>query len=245
MFYGVIRLDAQTEPFGMDHNADVIDHTSFDSLWQESTVRGKLLTTAWGSHAYRAYRESLAGAMPEAYFPRARTALWVNAYLACLIEVMHLRTGYRSTSWDSLWLRRDTFMIAGRRVTLEDMTAEACFVAHTVGVVACMPTGSTRGAPLPPRAATARTMRILMRDQLRRICRSERYLLFDLSGNVLQLSTFFRSMQDSMKAEAKSIPNWVLPYVTDAVAAQLALGASTVTVIINDGIETWRKARPP
>ena len=236
---------AQNGPIAQDEWADVIDHTSFDSLWHESVTRGKLRTDGCLSTAYARYRGALASAMPAAFLPRSRTAFWVNAYLACLLEVMHVRFGYRSTVWDSLWLRRDTFLIASQFLTLADMAREAHVVSGTVGIVACLPTGSSKGAPLPSFAATAKGVRRMLRDQLRRICRSERYVLFDPAGNVLQLSKFFEPLIERMLREASSVPEWVLPYVTDQLAAQMALKAKTMGVVISDGTETWRKARPP
>jgi len=245
LFGTCIPVMSQGVVIGQDESADVVDHTSFDSLWKESTVRGKLLTTGWNSMAYRNYRNVLSTARPSAFLPNSRAAFWVNAYLACLLEIMHLRTGYRSTMWDSLWLMRDTFEVAGRGLTLRDMVAEATIAAGTAGIVSCLPTGSSSGAPLPPRAAYAKNVRILMRDQLRRICRSERYLLYDPAGKVLQCSAFFIPLQEAMKNEAGSLPRWVLPFVTDGVAAQMALGANSITTFVHDRIETWRKARPP
>ncbi len=179
------------------------------------------------------------------YLPAARTAFWVNAYLACLIEVLHLRAGYRSTAWDSLWLRRDTFNVAGRRLTLDEMRHEAVRAAGTVAVMGCLPSGSTRGAPFPPAAATASTMRRLMRDQMRRVCRSERYVLYDPAGNVLQLSGFFSELLPAMSTEARSAAEWLLRYVAEDTAAQVALHAGTLRVQVHDVLETWRKARPP
>ncbi|MBK6290450.1 MAG: DUF547 domain-containing protein [Ignavibacteria bacterium] len=245
LFFFTIAVRGQIGTVAVDEWADVVDHTSFDSLWHASVVRGKLLTTGWQSPAYVRYRASIAGARPSAFLPRARTAFWVNAYLACLLETMHLRRGYRSTVWDSLWHRRDTFDVAGRRMTLDDIMQEAIRISGTVGIVACLPSGSSRGAPLPSHAATARTMHRLLRDQLRRICRSEKYLLYDPAGNILQLSTFFHPLLDGMSTEARSVPEWLLPYVTEGVAAQMALHARTMSVVVQDVIETWRKARPP
>ncbi len=236
---------AQRESFGTDEYADVIDHTRFDSLWHEAQLRGRLNTQGWDSEAYRTYRLQLSSATPMAFLPKARTAFWVNAYLACLMEVMHLRVGYRSTVWDTLWLRRDTFYVAGQPSTLDDLRIEAVRAAGTVAVWGCLPTGSQQGAPFPSRAATARNIRVMIRDQMRRICRSERYLMFDPAGNVLQISRFFSPIVENMVLEAKSVAQWVLPYVSYGVAAQLALHAPYVQTVVSDVIETWRKSRPP
>lgn len=239
------RATTQTGTLASDETTDVIDHSSFDSLWRESVVRGRLRTDGCMSDAYARYRNALATAAPSAFLPKAGTAFWVNAYLACLIEVLHIRTGYRSTVWDSLWLTRDTFTVAGRHVTLNDMAMEAVKTAGTVGVHSCLPSGSSIGAPFPSAAATAKTVRRQIRDQLRRICRSERYVLYDPAGNVLQLSSFFEPIAEGMKDEAKSIQVWVLAFVTESVAAQMAIHASTLKVQVQDRIESWRKARPP
>ncbi len=245
LFFVTVSVVGQTGTVAIDEWADVVDHTPFDSLWHSSVVRGKLLTSGWQSPAYNRYRAAIAHAQPSAYLPRARSAFWVNAYLACMYETMHLRRGYRSTVWDSIWHKRDTFVVASQRMTLEEIMSKAIEISGTVGIMACLPTGSSRGAPLPSHAASAKTIHRLMRDQLRRICRSEKYLLYDPAGNILQLSTFFSPLLTAMSKEARSVPEWLLPYVTDGVAAQMALYATTMSVVVQDVIETWRKARPP
>lgn len=244
VFAGIAELRAQLSATGADPSADVIDHTRFDSLWHEAVVLGKLRADYVQCEAYESYRKLLATAYPSAALPPARTAFWINAYLACLMEQMHRRTGYRSTVWDSTWLSRDSFLIAGRPLTLESMINEAIISAGSVRVVGCLPSGSSLGAPFPSHVAFTKTVRRIMRDQMRRICRSERYVLYDPFGNVLQLSRFFEPIRDRMVAEAGSEAQWVLPFVSDAVAAQIALGAAGIRVVVLDRIETWRKARP-
>lgn len=245
LFFFTVSCVGQTGTVAIDEWSDVVDHTTFDSLWHSSVVRGKLLTAGWQSPAYSRYRAAIAQAQPTAYLPRARTAFWMNAYLACMYETMHLRRGYRSTAWDSMWHRRDTFVVASQKMTLEGIMKKAVEISGTVGIIACLPTGSSRGAPLPSHVATAKTILRLMRDQLRRVCRSEKFLLYDPAGNVLQLSTFFSPILSAMSREARSVPEWLLPYVTEGVAAQMALNANTMSVVVQDVIETWRKARPP
>ena len=80
---------------------------------------------------------------------------------------------------------------------------------------------------------------------MRRICRSERYVLYDPGGNVLQLSGFFAPLLVRMATEARSVADWVLPYVTEAMAAQIAVHAAGLRIQVHDVLETWRKARPP
>ncbi len=229
--------------FGMDDTVDVIDHTRFDSLWHGSLNQGALITDGIHSKAYTAYRGAIANAHPTAYHPNAQLAFWVNAYLACLWEVMHLRVGYRSTLWDSSFFRRDTFRVAEAAHTLGSLRDTIVGCIRDTRASVFLATGSTHDPPFPSHACFAKTVRQSMRDLLRRICRSERFVFFDPAGNVLQLSSFFKPLTERMRNEAGSEVQWVLPYVSEQTAALLALHRQAVTVIVSDRIEKWKRGR--
>lgn len=239
----VVRIDAQTT-LQSDEHADVVDYSSIDSLWRESVDRGRLRTAAVGSDVYRRFRDQCANATPMAYLPNARLAFWTNVYVVCLMEAMHLRVGYRSTTHDSLWLRRDTFLIARERVTLDDMLrrVEACSVL--VHARECLPTGSSHGAPLPPTLATTRRVHVWYRDMLRRIVRSERNLLFDPWSSTLQVSAWLRPLWIRLGERDGTFVDYVMPQLTESIAAQIAMCAPQLRIVFSDRIETWRKARP-
>lgn len=228
---------------GADVVADVIDHTRFDSLWRASLRFGKLNTHGVQTEVYQSYRDSLANAYPSSYLPESRVAFWVNAYLALLMEAMSMRVGYRSTVWDSLYLKRDTATIAGRRYTLQQLADTIVGTARTVAVRSFLCTGSSTGPPFPAHALYARTVMAEMRAQLRKLVRSERNVLYDPAGNVLQLSHLFDQWIDGMEAEKGSIVDFLLPWVSETVAAQIALAKSTLVVQVADRIETWKRAR--
>lgn len=229
--------------FGIDDTTDVIDHHRFDSLWNESVSHGKISTRGINSEAYVTYRLALKGAFPDAFLPDARFAFWVNAYLAGLYQLIHEAVGYRSTVWDSAFLARDTFDVARGRHTLRDMQDSILRVSRTVRAIAFFCTGSSTSPPFPNHVAFAKTVRRLMRDMMRRLCRSEKFLLYDPAGAVLQLSRFFQPYHAKMAFEATSVGQFVMPFLTEAVAAQLALRRENVNVVFSDRIETWRKAR--
>jgi hypothetical protein len=222
---------------------DVIDHSRFDSLWRESKKFGKLDTRGVLSEAYQSYRDSLAGAYPDRFLPDARVAFWVNAYLALLMEAMNQRVGYRATVWDSLYLRRDTAIVAGARFTLQQLADTIVGTARTVAARAFLCTGSSTGAPFPSHALYARTVRAELREQLRKLVRSERYVLYDPAGNVLQLATMFEPWLPGMEAEKGGVVEFLLPWMTEAMAAQVALGRGSIRIQLSDRIETWRRAR--
>lgn len=229
--------------FGMSDTTDVIDHSRFDSLWHASVEHGKLRTTGVNSECYRSYREAMADAYPPGFHPNPRFAFWVNAYLACCMQVMHERVGYRATVWDSMLSRKDTFVVAEAKHTLADLADSVLKIARTCKAVVLLCTGSSNGPPFPTHAMYGKTIQQTLREQLKRVCRSEKYVLYDPAGNALQLAALFKPYQTQMIAEAGSPAQWVLPYVSNAVAAQMALQQSTLQIFFSDRIETWRKAR--
>lgn len=237
------RTQRSQRAFGMDDTTDVIDHRQFDSLWHESMQQGRLVTDAITSDVYNAYRKAMALAYPSAYHPNAQLAFWVNAYLASLWEVMHRRVGYRSTVWDSSFFTRDTFRVAEAPHTLRSLrdTIVGCIDDARASVF--LATGSTHDPPFASHVCFAKTVRVAMRDLLRRICRSEAFVFFDPAGNVLQLSSFFKPLTKRMLAEAGSEVQWVLPYVADQTAALLALHRGSVRVVYSDRIEKWKRGR--
>lgn len=235
------RADAIT---GISDTADVIDHRRFDSLWRASKKFGKLSTQGVESVVYREYREAMVKARPDAFFPMARVAFWVNAYLACLMEVMHRRVGYRTTVWDSLYIRRDTFYVADGRRTLADIQEKILEVGKTVQLRSVFATGGSDGPPFPAHAWTAKTARAELRAQMRALFRSERYVLYDPAGAVLQLASMFIPWQEGMAQEAGSVVAFVTQWVSEAVAAQMALQRAQLTVIYSDRMVSWKRRRP-
>lgn len=228
---------------GVDPAADVIDHARFDSLWRASKRFGRLDTKGLQSECYRTYRRALATARPEGFLPESQTAFWVNAYLACLMETMSLRTGYRSARWDSLYLEHDTFLVAGKPRTLRAMGERIVSAAGTVRARAFLATGSTNEPPFPAHACYAGTVRRELRDQLRKVVRSERHVLFDPAGKTLQLARLFEPWLEDMEHEGGSVVNFLMPWVTEAQAAQLALAGPEIQVVLSDRIERWRRQR--
>lgn len=235
------RADAVT---GVSDTTDVIDHRRFDSLWRASKKFGKLSTHGVGSDVYRMYRETMANADPDAFLPKARVAFWVNAYLACLMDVMHHRVGYRTTIWDSLYLHRDTFLVAGGRRTLDDIQQEILNVGKTVQLRSVFATGSSGDPPFPAHAWFARTAHTELRSQMRSVFRSERFVLYDPAGNVLQLARMFEPWLEGMKSEAGGVAEFAISWVSESVAAQMALGRASMRILLSDRMITWKRRRP-
>lgn len=222
---------------------DVVDHHRFDSLWRASKRFGKLNTEAVWSEAYSAYRQALADADPDPFYINSRLAFWINAYLAVLIKVMQSRAGYRSSVWDSLLMVRDTFIVARARHTLKSLSDTILGTAKTVRVRAFLCTGSSNAPPFPTGVCFAKTMKASLRAQLRKICRSERYVLYDPAANVLQLSVMFKDWLTGMNSESGTVVDFLLPWVSEAAAAQLALRKAGMQIVISDRIEKWNRAR--
>lgn len=228
---------------GIDPFVDVVDHSRFDSLWRASKSFGRLSTAGLTSDAYTEYRSMLEGARPRSFMLDSQIAFWVNAYLACLMETIHVRAGYRSTIWDSLYLERDTFHIAGEAMTLKAVQDQLLAISGSVLIRAVMSTGSTLQAPYPSHALYAKTVRKELRAQVRKIMRSERFVMFDPAGNTLQLGTVFEPWMDSMVLEAGSVLHFILPWVSESLAAQLALAGDSVRIIVSDRMEKVRRRR--
>lgn len=235
---------AQQSTLQSDEHADVLDYTSIDSLWRESIERGLLRTDGVRSPAYTLFRSQCERARPMSYVPNARLAFWTNVYLACLMEAMHRRIGYRSTTTDSLWLRRDTFLIAGEGLTLEELRAKVRATDVLAHALECLPTGSSHGAPFPTKLATSRRCRVWYRDQFRRLIRTERHVMFDPWSTTLQASMWMRPLWERLGERDATFVDYLLPYMTEAMAAQIALSAPRLRVVFADRIESWRKARP-
>ncbi len=229
---------------GMSDTTDVIDHRRFDSLWRASKRFGKISTQGVESVVYREYRDDMSTASPSAFLPMARVAFWVNAYLACLMEVMHRRVGYRTTVWDSLYLRRDTFTIAAGRWTLDDLQRKILEIGKTVQLRSVFATGGSDAPPFPAHAWTAKTVRTELRAQMRALFRSERYVLYDPAGAVLQLAVMFVPWKSGMESEAGSVEAFAGQWVSEAVAAQMALQREQITVIYSDRMVSWKRRRP-
>ena len=242
---GTLSLCAQRSApiLGMDPMADVVDHAVFDSLWRASKTAGRLSTQAVLSTAYQQYRQAIAEAIPTAYLPHAQTAFWVNAYLACLMEVLHYRVGYRTALWDSTLLVRDTFIVAGQPHTLRTIGDALVAAAGTVRARAFLCTGSDMDPPFPRHACTARTARTQMHEQLRRLCRNRRYLRYDAAGRVLQLGSMFRSWQSAEEKHGTYLVDLLLPWMAEETAAGLALAGDALRVHIVDRLDQWQVRR--
>lgn len=228
---------------GADVLEDVIDHTRFDSLWRESKRFGKIDTKGVNSDAYREYRKQMALARPDRYLPASRLAYWINAYLALLMEAMNNRVGYRATVWDSLYLQRDTATVANAPFTLKRLADTIVSIANDVQIRAFLATGSSNGPPFPAHALYARTVAAELRTQLRKLVRSERYVLYDPAGNVLQLAVLFNEWFADDSLRQTNVLEVLLPWMNEAMAAQIALNQGTLAIQISDRIETWKRAR--
>jgi len=241
--YGVIYAQPKGRIFGVDDTADVIDHHRFDSLWRVSLQRGLLQTDGAVSPTMAEYLQALATAEPDAFLPAARQAFWTNAHMATVMVVMHRRAAMRSTVADTQLFTRDTFTVAGSRHTVQSIAAMVIDIHGTALACVLLGTGSTHAPPLLRTTASARTMDRILREQARRVFRSERFVFFDPGADVIQLSSFFAPYLTLMEQERKSVVQFLLPWLDDVVAAECALRRASLRVLIADRIEKWRRRR--
>ena len=241
--YGALHAQPRGRIFGIDDTADVIDHGRFDSLWRASLQRGLLRTDGAVSPAMTDYLRTLATAQPDAFLPAARQAFWTNAHMAAIMVVMHRRAGLRSTVADTQLFARDTFMIAGARHTIESIASMVVDIHGTALACVLLGTGSTHAPPLLRTAATSRTMDRILREQARRVLRSERFVFFDPGADAIQLSSFFAPFLTMMEQERGSVVQFLLPWLDDVIAAECALRRASMRVLVADRIEKWRRRR--
>ncbi|CAN5411362.1 hypothetical protein BH10BAC6_BH10BAC6_03960 [soil metagenome] len=222
---------------------DVIDHSSFDSLWHASLKNGRLSTDAVKYSTFDIYWRRLRSAEPATYSRAARTAFWSNAWLASILSVMAAHAGYRSTIWSDELFDADTFTIAHEEFTLRTLRTRVVHESGSPMALFALATGSTRGPPFPAHAYTARTVERMLRELARRVCRSERFVFYDPGSNVLQISSVFAELEPAIVTTYGSMIQFLLPYVSEAVAADVALRRSSLKVIYGDAVERWLRRR--
>lgn len=227
----------------LDDTTDVVDHAAFDSLWRASIKQGRLWTGGAQSSVMQRYLRALAMAQPDAYYPAARRAFWTNAYMAGVLLVMDRHAGVRSTIVDTALMLRDTVTVAGERHTLQSLAAMVVAAHGTVLSAVLLGNGSSHAPPLLRTATTARTIDKVLREQSKRVFRSERFVLFDPGSDALQIAGFFEPYLEGMTQQAGSVVAFLLPWLDEVVAAECALRKTTLRVVVSDRIEQWRRRR--
>jgi hypothetical protein len=241
----VVSASAQRDMrvLSLDDTTDVIDHRIFDSVWNASIAGGRLKTDGVRSDAMRRYFDAMARASPDAYLPWARRAFWTNAHMACVMAVMDRRSGLRSTIVEPDIFDVDTFVIAGDRHTVRSLADMVISVHGSALACVLLGTGSSHAPPFTSHAMFARTADRMLREQARRVMRSERFVLFDPGNDALQLASFFAPYLDRMEAEGGSVVQFLLPWLDELTAAECALRRATLRVVVSDRIERWRRRR--
>jgi hypothetical protein len=83
----------------------------------------------------------------------------------------------------------------------------------------------------------------ILREQARRVLRSERFVFFDPGADAIQLSSFFAPFLTMMEQERGSVVQFLLPWLDDVIAAECALRRASMRVLVADRIEKWRRRR--
>jgi hypothetical protein len=228
---------------GRDTLHDVLDCAPFQRAWKGATARGWLTTGVVDSAWYSSWMQSLADANPDTALLWARRAFWVQSWMSCMLVVAHKRMGYRTIRYDTTILVKDTFLIAGGQMCLRDLSARVVQEFGTCASIALFGMGSTYGPPLAPYAPVAWTVEKLMREQMRKIVRSERHVLWDPATDVLQVATWMEPWAAAMQEEAGDVVAFLMPYMDDPMAAAVALRRKTVVVVYSDRLERWKRRR--
>ncbi len=228
---------------GRDTIHDVVDCAPFLRAWKGATARGWLSTAVVDSAWYSEWMQTLATANPQSAVPWARRAFWVQAWMSCMLVVAHRRMGYRTTRYDTTIVEQDTFVIAGETYCLRDVSLRVVQEFGTASSIALFGMGSTYGPPLAPYAPVAWTVERLMREQMRKVVRSERHVLWDPAADVLQVATWMEPWTEAMRLEAGDVVAFLMPYMDDAMAAGVALRRRYVRVVFSDRLERWKRRR--
>lgn len=205
--------------------------------------RGLLNVDAAASDVMALYMQALATASPDAYLPASRAAFWTNAYMAAIMTVMHRHPAMRSSIVDSTLFDRDTFVVADVRHTVRSLATAVIAVYGSATACVLLGNGSTHAPPLLRGATFATTFERTLREQARRVFRSERYVLFDPGADALQLSSFFAPYLTMMERERGSVVQFLLPWLDEQTAAECALRRGALRVVVHDRIERWRRRR--
>lgn len=228
---------------GRDTLHDVVTCAPFQHAWKGATERGRLATYMVDSTWFQAWVESLASANPDTAGPWPRRAFWVQAWMTCMVQVAHKRTGYRTVVFDSVMFRSDTFVIASERYTLEQVGKRVVAEFGTAAAMFLLGVGSTSGPPLVTVAPTAWTVERILREQARKVVRNERWVFWDPARDVLQLARFMECWSGVMRQEAGDELAFLLPYMDDATAASVALRRKHVQIHYSDRLDRWMRRR--
>lgn len=222
---------------------DILDCAPFLRAWKGATAKGWLSTNVVDSAWYAEWMQTLATARPDTAVPWARRAFWVQAWMSCMLVVAHRRMAYRTTRYDPRLTDRDTFVIAGTTMCLKDLGLRVVREFGTCSSISLFGMGSTHGPPLAPYAPVAWTVERLMREQMRKIARSERHVLWDPASDVLQIASWMEPWSDMMREEAGDEVAFLIPYMDDATAAAVAFRRQHVTIVYSDRLERWKRRR--
>lgn len=222
-------------------------HAVYDSLLQVCVSGGKVYYNGFRTPAFAAYREQLATASPSTWGKDEQFAFWLNAYNASVIANVLAYPGVRMVQNIEGFFDRDTFRIAGKSLTLNQVLNEVlrptfrepllCF-----GVVQA----SLGSPPLPNRAFRAATVRKVLRQNARKFLRTERGVVLDIGANVLLLSRVFEWYREDFGEGDKELLALVVQHVRETDAAYIAVHRSDIMIkfLPHDWTLNGRSANP-
>lgn len=206
-------------------------HAVYDSLLQACVSGGKVFYEGFRIPAFTAYRERLATAVPSAWSKDEQLAFWLNAYNASVLANVLAHPGVRMVQNIEGFFDSDTFRIAGKNLTLDQVLNE---VLRPVFREPLLHFGIVRASlgspPLPNRAFRAATVRKALRQNARRFLRTERGVVLDVGANVLLLSPLFEWYREDFGKEDKELLALVVQHVRETEAAYIAVHRSDITI---------------
>ncbi|MCU0331283.1 MAG: hypothetical protein MUC47_09965 [Candidatus Kapabacteria bacterium] len=220
---------------------DVVDPTPFIALWKGASAQGKLDTRAVHDTLFQQWFAAIQDARPDDAHPWAQRAYWLHAWHGWFLIVANRYAGKRTLSVDSTWRTRDTVVIAGYRHTLESLEGRVRECFGTCASALLLGTGNVAGFPLLQDMPRATTVERALRHRTRSLARSERFVLWDPGDDVLHVHRSFERLETAMVKEAGSVVAFLLPFMSDAMAAAVALRAAKVRIFYADVLDRWHR----
>lgn len=220
---------------------DIVDPTPFIALWKGASEQGKLDTRAVHDTTFQRWFSAIQNAHPDDGHPWAQRAYWLHAWHGWFLVVANRNAGKRTLNVDSTWRTRDTVVIAGQYHTLESLENRVQESFGTCAAALLLGTGNVAGFPLLQDMPRASMIERALRHRTRSLARSERFVLWDPGDDALHLHRSFQRLEVAMVKEAGSVLAFLLPYMSDAMAAAVALRATKARVFYADVLDRWHR----
>ncbi len=205
-------------------------HEIYDSLLQENVRGGLIRYEAFDSPVFEEYCGQLAVASPSSWSGEERLAFWLNAYNAMTIKAVQKRPGMKMASNFAGFFTADTFVIAGKALTLQSIRDSVLrrFGTPLVHIGAMFP---ALGAPrFPSRAFRARNVIAELDKLAKQYFRTEQGCVLDIAAKMIRLSWICKEYRADFEQTRGGLLAGILPYLDDKTAAFAAVYRDEISI---------------